>query len=68
MNHVLTEREAYETMLLFLEKHYELTGSDDIGALLGALQLFEDNISADPAMWEDWQKCVKELRGEDNDI
>ncbi len=62
MNHVMTAQEAYEVMMLFLEKHYRLTSSDDIGALLGAMQFFEDGLSADPAMWEDWLECVKEVK------
>lgn len=65
MKHVLTAQEAYEVMMLFLEKHYERTDSDDIGALLGALQFFEDGVTADPAMWEDWLKCVSKVKDDE---
>ena len=41
-------------MVLFLETYYERTQSDEIGALLGSLQLLEDGKPADPAMWQDW--------------
>jgi hypothetical protein len=50
----LTPTEAFQVMLLFLETYYEQTQSDDIGALLGSLQLLEDGKPADPAMWQVW--------------
>jgi hypothetical protein len=50
----LTPTEAFQAMILFLETYYERTQSDEIGALLGSLQLLEDGKPADPAMWQDW--------------
>lgn len=50
----LTPAEAFQAMILFLEKYYEQTQADDIGALLGSLQLLEDGQPADPALWQDW--------------
>jgi len=52
----LTTAEAFQAMLLFLETYYEQTQADDIGALLGSLQLLEDGKPADPALWQDWLK------------
>lgn len=54
----LTEQQAFEAMVLFLESFYERTKSDDVGGLLGDLILLEDGSTADPAAWGDWMKCV----------
>jgi hypothetical protein len=54
----LTETEAFETMVLFLEGLYESTQSDDIGALLSRMIILEDGTTADPSAWDDWIKCV----------
>jgi hypothetical protein len=55
----LTARQAFEAMELFLEKFYENTHSDDVGGLLGDLQIVGDGMPADPAAWQDWMRCVK---------
>ena len=55
----LTERQAFETMVRFLEGIYERTQSDDIGALLSDLFIAETNETADPAAWEDWINSVQ---------
>jgi hypothetical protein len=55
----LTERQAFETMVRFLEGIYERTQSDDIGALLSDLLISEANETADPAAWEDWMNSVQ---------
>ncbi|PPE74597.1 hypothetical protein C3942_07490 [Solimonas fluminis] len=54
----LSKKEAYKAMFLFLEREYQLTKSDDIGSLLGAMQFLGDGVPADPAAWEDWEECV----------
>jgi hypothetical protein len=55
----LTIRQAYEAMALFLEGVYQRTNSDDLGALLGDLQILEDGGTADPAAWQDWSNSVR---------
>jgi len=50
----LTQLEAFKAMVRFLESYYERTASDDVGSLLGDLQLLQDGGTADPAAWEDW--------------
>lgn len=55
----LTEKQAYLAMLMFLEQYFHQTQSDDIGALLGSMSFLEDENTADPAMWHDWQKCIQ---------
>ena len=54
----LTETEAFEAMVLFLEGFYERTQSDDVGALLGQMIILEDGTTADPAAWDDWMRSV----------
>ena len=50
---------AYQAMFRFLEKYYERTQSDDVGALLGSMSLMEDGMPADSAMWQEWQEaCI----------
>jgi len=56
----LTGKQAFQAMVLFLEGFYERTESDDIGALLGDLQILEDGNTADPAAWEDWLGSVEQ--------
>ncbi|MGK7883341.1 MAG: hypothetical protein AB4057_01800 [Crocosphaera sp.] len=57
----LTEKQAYLAMIEFLDYYYEQTQSDEIGELLGSLQLLEDGNPADPAMWEDWLKSIEKV-------
>ena len=57
----LTFQEAFTAMQLFLEDYYERTHSDDVGALLGGIQLLEDGMTADPAVWDEWLKCVDKV-------
>ena len=56
---ILTTQEAFVAMRSFLESYYERTKSDDVGALLGDMQLLGDGMTADPATWEDWLVCVE---------
>ena len=56
-----TTAEAFQSMILFLETYYEQTQADDIGALLGSLQLLEDGKPADPALWQDWLKSSESV-------
>lgn len=60
----LTEKEAYLAMFYYLEHLYDLTGSDYLGGLLGSMMLLEENVTADPALWKNWQNAVeKALEG-----
>ena len=56
---MLTERQAYRAMYFFLDRYYELTQADDVGALLGSMSLLPDGQPADPALWRDWQEAVE---------
>jgi hypothetical protein len=56
----LDAKEAYKAMFRFLEKYYELTQSDEIGALLGSMSLLDDGMPADSAIWQEWQEAIAE--------
>ena len=61
MNKEVDIKAAYRMMQCFLEKYYSTTLSDDIGALLGDLLLFDDEKPMDPAIWEDWVSCFEKI-------
>src|SRR5260221_1979307 len=59
MHNTLTSLQAYSAMLCFLENYYNKTLSDDLGSLLGDLQLCDDDKKPwDPAVWHDWIKAL----------
>ena len=60
--------QAFNVMRLFLEAYFERTESDDVGSLLGDLQILEDGKSSDPAAWEEWLACVQRVLSEDQTI
>ena len=58
----LSDDEGYAAMYAFLEHRYNLTQSDDLGALLSQMSLLPDGGTADPALWHDWQRAIKVAR------
>jgi hypothetical protein len=58
MPNQLTARDAYVAMYAYLEKYYQRTGANDIGAMLGEMSLLADGGTADPAVWNDWLDAV----------
>jgi hypothetical protein len=57
----LTDKQAFQAMILFLDDYYARKSSDEIGAILGGLQMIGDGMPADPAAWDDWLKCVRQV-------
>jgi hypothetical protein len=55
----MTDEQAFRAMIFFLERYFERTQSDDVGALLGDLQLLDDGLTADPAVWPEWLECTR---------
>jgi hypothetical protein len=56
--------EAYKAMFLFLEKYNERIKADEINILLGSMDLNifgNGNEPADPAMWDEWKRCLAEV-------
>jgi hypothetical protein len=58
----LTEEEAFKAMVIFLERYYNETHSDDIGSLLSDLILLDDKKTADPAAWNDWINAINKTK------
>ena len=50
----ITKLQSFKSMVKFLEMNYNQTNSDDLGSLLGDLQLFPGGGTWDPAAWNDW--------------
>lgn len=61
MEDKITKMEAFLAMKEFLNSYYKMTKSDDVGALLGAMEILEDGETADPAIWEDWEDSLNKI-------
>ncbi|SHJ73451.1 hypothetical protein SAMN02745163_02458 [Clostridium cavendishii DSM 21758] len=59
----LCVKEAYLTMVWFIDSFYCESKDNDLGALLGDLSpsTFLDCISADPAAWDIWNKIISKF-------
>jgi hypothetical protein len=62
----LTELEAYDAMLAFLEAYWKRGGgaSDDLAVLLGSINrnIWADLGPGDPAQWNDWMDAVEKVK------
>jgi hypothetical protein len=58
----MTELRAYKIMFRFLENRYFRLHSDDIGALLGEMNLQQDGKPMDLAIIRDWEQAVEANR------
>ena len=55
MYNQLSSLQAFKVAVCFLEHFYYKTSSDDLGSLLGDMQLLEDGSGTwDSAAWHDW--------------
>jgi hypothetical protein len=61
MNQKLTILQVFKAMQKFLEGYYQRTSSDDLGSLLGDMQLLNDESTMDPSAWEDWLIAIDEV-------
>lgn len=61
MNEGLTRIQAFKAMCKFLEMYYERTLSDDVGSLLGDLNMIKERETADPAAWDDWNEALENV-------
>lgn len=58
----LNERQAYEAVVLFLDRYYERGKPEDIKDLMGSIRpLWKGGIPGDPAQWYDWLGCVDKI-------
>lgn len=60
--HELSPLDAYRAMTSFLQDYFDRTRSDEIGILLGGLDLNQDGQPMDPGYWHDWMTAVERIR------
>ncbi len=68
MESLLTPKEAYAAMHLFLCELHDKAGYDQLGCLLGGMSLLEDGTTADPGYWHDWLRMVEKSKGQNPDL
>nr|MBN1229997.1 hypothetical protein [Anaerolineae bacterium] len=62
---LLTPEEAYKAMFLLLHERYLKFDGDELGLLLGDLQIrFKTGIPFDPASWQDWMTRVNKVKAD----
>jgi hypothetical protein len=61
MSDILNEKQAYKAMFYFLEELFEKQGFDELGGLLGSMNILPDGKPADPAMWNDWKNAIHKV-------
>jgi hypothetical protein len=60
MKQKMTSLQAFKAMICFLDDYYHKTLSDDLGSLLGDIQLLEDDTGTwDSAAWSDWDIALE---------
>jgi hypothetical protein len=62
----LTEKEAFEAMTRFLNRFYAEVGND-METLLADITIEADGGTLDPAAWDDWIACVREVKSKPTD-
>ena len=58
---VMSERQAFIAMKLFLERFYGHAGND-METVIADITLEADGRPLDPAAWSDWIRCVEEAK------
>jgi hypothetical protein len=64
-DNTMTVAQAYQVMLVFLEREVELTDSSDLADLMSEYRLGDDGQARDPAIWEEWMEAVGKVVGQD---
>lgn len=60
---LLSQRQAFDAMTIFLDNYYDTTKSNQINSLLSDMDMHtwgSGDEPADPALWEDWINCIHE--------
>ena len=55
----LTKLQAYNVMLVFLDKYYGKNKSDDLSDFITYAYFWLDGKPADPAAWPEWQDALR---------
>lgn len=60
---MLTEEQAYQAMVRFLEQYYEIGKEEAIHDLVSAVacDVWADRMPNDPAMWPMWLESVQQI-------
>ncbi len=58
---MISERDGFDAMRLFLEQFYSRAGND-METLLADIGIEADGEPLDPAAWSDWLRCVEQVR------
>jgi len=58
---LISEREAFVALRLFLEQFYARAGND-METLIADVTLEKDGKPLDPAAWDDWVRCIEEAK------
>lgn len=62
MSDVITNKEAFRAMVIFLDRYYHRGGGmDALGDVLSAISkdLWADGSPNDPAQWQDWLEAIE---------
>ena len=62
----LTELQAFNAMVKFLEEYYKETASDFMVGTLSAFLFLPDGKPADPIFWIDWNRAIKKVLHKQN--
>ena len=62
----LTELQAYNAMVKFLDEYYEETSADFVDGLISSLYFTVEGGTADPAFWFEWGDAVKKILQDQN--
>jgi len=60
---MLSEKQAYSAMFIFLEGIWERTKSEELAIILGNMSILPDGGPADPAILSDWKRAVDRALG-----
>lgn len=57
----LTAEQAFQAMFRFLESYWREFETAALSDVLSDIQPARDGVSADPAEWDRWGRCVREV-------
>jgi hypothetical protein len=58
-NCTITQHQAYQSMVAFLEAYYQRGKTDELAILISAISPDQNGEPGDPAMFQDWSDAVQ---------